>query len=517
MRRIHPKAKGHCAFQLVSICVLIAAGLPSAALAQPAPTTVEVRVAANSDDAEESSSGSVSLTSSDLEMVYDNGRQTVGVRFSGVAIPPRAIIEQAYVQFKVDEPASNSTLLTIWGQDHGNAPRFAAVSRDISSRTKTTAFVEWSPPAWVRAGDAGSAQQTDDIAAVIQEIVDRGDWVEGNAMVVIITGTSTTKAQSRIAESYDGDPGGVPLLHVEYRAGGIPSTTSSTTTQLPTTLPPTTITRPPTTTTLQTCVPCISCWDLNGNGACDLATEDTDGSGRCDALDCRGPRGEPGPPGRDGADGVDGAPGLPGRDGADGLSCWDLNGNGSCDVATEDLDGSGDCDAVDCQGPAGAELVVADANGTFVGSLDGGQPFSLYAFRRVGDTTIRFHVESDGSRILAATGSDSFVFYESTNCSGQQLMPSSGSMIEDTHDSRGGVMYYPAQLSTLHTVASSEDVRSGSDSQAGCEARDGSNAVFIPPNRCCIPMEPVMMELSHVTVFDPGALGLVPPFHVEGP
>ena len=28
--------------------------------------------------------------------------------------------------------------------------------------------------------------------------------------------------------------------------------------------------------------------------------------------------------------------------------CWDLNGNGSCDLADEDIDGDGDCDLADC-------------------------------------------------------------------------------------------------------------------------------------------------------------------------
>ena len=50
-------------------------------------TTVEVRVAAGLDDAEESSSGSVGLTSSDLELVYTGGNQTVGIRFNGLDIP----------------------------------------------------------------------------------------------------------------------------------------------------------------------------------------------------------------------------------------------------------------------------------------------------------------------------------------------------------------------------------------------------------------------------------------------
>ena len=66
-------------------------------------TTLEVRVAASSDDAEETASGRMSLTSSDLELVYDGSDQTVGIRFNGVTIPQGASIRSAYVQFQVDE------------------------------------------------------------------------------------------------------------------------------------------------------------------------------------------------------------------------------------------------------------------------------------------------------------------------------------------------------------------------------------------------------------------------------
>ena len=49
---------------------------------------LDVQVSAGSDDAEERASGSVSLGSSDLELVFDGGGdQTVGMRFSGVGIP----------------------------------------------------------------------------------------------------------------------------------------------------------------------------------------------------------------------------------------------------------------------------------------------------------------------------------------------------------------------------------------------------------------------------------------------
>jgi hypothetical protein len=121
----------------------------------------------------------------------------------------------------------------------------------------------------------------------------------------------------------------------------------------------------------------LNCWDLNNNGACDLATEDSSGDGECNALDCQGaegapgpegpegpqgPQGETGPQGPAGADGApgpegppgpagaDGAPGPEGAAGIDGLNCWDLNGNGTCDLATEDNSGDGVCDALDCQG-----------------------------------------------------------------------------------------------------------------------------------------------------------------------
>ena len=48
---------------------------------------------------------------------------------------------------------------------------------------------------------------------MIQEIVDRAGWVEGNAVVIIITGSG-----ARVAESYNGVAAAAPLLHIEYTA-----------------------------------------------------------------------------------------------------------------------------------------------------------------------------------------------------------------------------------------------------------------------------------------------------------
>jgi hypothetical protein len=181
----------------------------------PPPALVEVRVSTSADDAEEQTTGSVSLTSSDLELVRETTNQTVGMRFVGLDIPRGATILSAYVQFQTDETRSEETLLTVRGQAADNAPVFTTTAYDVSSRPRTVASVEWVPPAWDVVGEAGSAQQTPDISLVVQEVVGRPGWSSGNALVIVVTGSG-----KRVAESYDGDASGAPLLHVEYTIGG---------------------------------------------------------------------------------------------------------------------------------------------------------------------------------------------------------------------------------------------------------------------------------------------------------
>ena len=183
---------------------------------QPEPpgggTTFEKRVAANTDDAEEPASLVPSLNSSDLEFVRDGTDQVVGMRFTGVTIPRNATITRAYIQFTTDEAYSTITSLQVLGQAVGNAPTFTTATGNVSTRTRTSASVAWAPPAWTVVGEAGANQRTPELKSVIQEVVDRGDWNSGNALVIIVTGTGR-----RTASAYDGVPGQAPLLHVEYQ------------------------------------------------------------------------------------------------------------------------------------------------------------------------------------------------------------------------------------------------------------------------------------------------------------
>ncbi|RPH60833.1 MAG: hypothetical protein EHM89_08250, partial [Acidobacteria bacterium] len=176
----------------------------------PSSPTVDVRVANGNDDAEESATGSVSLSSSDLELVADGSNQTVGMRFNGVAIQKGATINNAWIQFQTDQTSNGATTVTIRGQAADNAATFTTAAANLSSRTKTTAAVSWSPVAWNSVGAAGADQRTPDLKSVIQEIVNRPGWSSGNSLAILITGTG-----QRTAESYNGVPNGAPLLHIE--------------------------------------------------------------------------------------------------------------------------------------------------------------------------------------------------------------------------------------------------------------------------------------------------------------
>jgi hypothetical protein len=185
------------------------------AVAEPGSTIVRRPVGVGKDDAEESSTGAMNLNSADLELVLDGsrGNQTVGMRFTGVAVPKGAVITNAYVQFTTARATSVSTPLTVQAQAGDNPTTFAKTTGNISSRPRT-AGVPWTPVPWTVVGEAGPNQRTSDISDAIQAVVDRSGWASGNAMVIIVTGSG-----KRAALSFNG--GGPPILHIEY--GGSPS------------------------------------------------------------------------------------------------------------------------------------------------------------------------------------------------------------------------------------------------------------------------------------------------------
>ncbi len=153
------------------------------------------------DDAEEDENGKVNLTSSDLELVEDSGRQVVGMRFNNLNIAHNTPIRSAYIQFTCDEPASQETSLIIAAEDVGNAAAFSDQSHDLTSRSVTSKEVGWKPGAWKTIGESRANQRTPDLSPLVQAIVNRDDWKPGNSMAFLVTGTG-----KRVAVSSKGGP-----------------------------------------------------------------------------------------------------------------------------------------------------------------------------------------------------------------------------------------------------------------------------------------------------------------------
>jgi hypothetical protein len=181
----------------------------------PAGTIVEAQVAASVDDAEEdAATGSVTLEETDLELVQDGAAtQWVGLRFPDQAIPADATIVDAWIQFEASDTSSTATSLSFRVDRSQDSPLFTPAPGNLSSRPLTGSAVAWSPPAWPTLGEAGPAQQTPSLAAIVQERVNAIDWQPGDALSFLVRGPG---GGVRTAAAFDGSPTGAPLLHVEF-------------------------------------------------------------------------------------------------------------------------------------------------------------------------------------------------------------------------------------------------------------------------------------------------------------
>jgi type IV pilus assembly protein PilY1 len=173
---------------------------------------VSSRVKSGSDDAEEATTGAMSLSSSDLELVNDGVDQKVGVRFQNVQVVQGSTIVDAYIEFAVDETTSQFTSVTFKGHDVDDSSTFTTANNDISNRSTTTTGITWNVSSW----DLLQAkEQTPDLSSIVQEIVNRPGWATGNSLSFIMSGTG-----KRVAEAYDGSAGEAPRLVIRVQGTG---------------------------------------------------------------------------------------------------------------------------------------------------------------------------------------------------------------------------------------------------------------------------------------------------------
>jgi type IV pilus assembly protein PilY1 len=158
-------------------------------------------ISTGGDDVNQDGSG---LATSDSTVWTGVGVSTTlsytGLRFGGVSIPKGAVISSA--RLKVYSAQSQWLLLnmTVAGDLAGNSVAFSS-SKKPGSRTLTTAKVvhssniSWSANTWYTLPE--------ELAPVIQEIVNLSDWTSGNSMSLIIKGSGSAYAR-KFFKSFEG-------------------------------------------------------------------------------------------------------------------------------------------------------------------------------------------------------------------------------------------------------------------------------------------------------------------------
>ncbi|MES2618941.1 MAG: alkaline phosphatase PhoX [Bacteroidota bacterium] len=192
--------------------------------------TLSVRISSTDGDLEEwlparsgqtqsKTVGALDNGSSDLEFGTEasgNDPQLVGLRFTNINIPKGAIILSAYIQFTVDATNKNSDPCKIYikGEASDSALIFDPNSAyNLSLRNRTTHSIIWDVTgnSWSTTGSATSDQRTPNLKKLIESIIGRNGWKNGNPIALFMYGNGT-----REVESYDGDAPKAPLLVINY-------------------------------------------------------------------------------------------------------------------------------------------------------------------------------------------------------------------------------------------------------------------------------------------------------------
>jgi hypothetical protein len=182
--------------------------------------TTHYQISEAGDDAEEHQNGFTDIESSDIELTEDNTnpfskkQQTIGLRFQNIEIPSNAIITNAYIQFTADGTDNGTCTMNFYGDDTDNSEIFLPQLNSVTSRAKTNASVNWTLLDWNNDNESGTRQQTPNLAPIIQEIISRPGWKNGNAISILGNGSG-----KRNSHSYDGTPSNAAKLYIDYSIG----------------------------------------------------------------------------------------------------------------------------------------------------------------------------------------------------------------------------------------------------------------------------------------------------------
>lgn len=141
----------------------------------------------SSDDAEQENDVMDKLFDDDLDMGWEGDDFNIlstGLRFTNIEIPQGAKIDSAYLEIYAHEAELDTAKVTIYGEAADNAVTFD-MDNLILKRPKTIASYNW---VVTEKWKIWTKYRTPDITPIIQEIVDRQGWKNGNALALVFKG-----------------------------------------------------------------------------------------------------------------------------------------------------------------------------------------------------------------------------------------------------------------------------------------------------------------------------------------
>ncbi len=140
-----------------------------------------------------------------------------GLRFDNVTIPQSATIVSCSVEVRARITNTANPVMNFYFEDTADATTFST-STDLQNRTQTTATLQIS--SWTDWVDNTRFQFDGDFKNLLQEVVDRGDWNSGQAVVFLgIVDASNSDNINLAYDAYDQSPSFAAILQVVYTVG----------------------------------------------------------------------------------------------------------------------------------------------------------------------------------------------------------------------------------------------------------------------------------------------------------
>ncbi len=143
---------------------------------------------------------------------------SVWLKFNDIIIPRGATIDVSYFKF-YDGVSDSATIYTRIYAEDAETPAAPSSRDDYYDKTRTTAYVDWTPGAW---GDGWETSPS--LNTIIQELVDKHNFASPGKPIQLLWDALTASTGRRLyPQSMYMGMAYAPSLHVEYTpfTGGV--------------------------------------------------------------------------------------------------------------------------------------------------------------------------------------------------------------------------------------------------------------------------------------------------------